>query len=115
MILEAILIVLFLIIIGAVGYSKGLIFAGPYTKMGCYKDDPNRDGMIRGFLTGGERIDPWTPEACMANAKAAGHKYFARQDGTQCYHSNDLVLAQSFGAEPDRCGMAWNNEIYRAN
>lgn len=114
MLLVAIIIVLIIVALG-IAYKQGWILAGPYTKIGCYKDDPKRDGSIRVFPLGGERIDTWTPEACMAKAKLAKAKYFGRQDTNQCYYGTDLALAQSYGEEPTRCGLSWNNEIYRIN
>jgi len=57
--------------------------SGGTTDLGCWRDTGDRQ------LKGSNQGRPHTKESCEAKARALGHKYFAVQDGNECYTGND--------------------------
>ena len=94
-----------------------------YTNIGCWKDDPERAIQILegkyDTLDGDYKKRENAIEKCFQVAVKRGFKYFAVQNGGQCFASEDAGPRYSMYGKADTCrdgkGASWANDVYIIN
>ena len=77
------------------------------TDLGCWND--NWDRAIKGWTARGQN-----KESCSANARTRGYKYYAIQDGDECYAGNntDFNRYGKFNGACSPGGGSWVNHVW---
>ena len=77
------------------------------TDLGCWKDSGDR--AIKGWTSRGQ-----DKGSCSANARTRGYKYYAIQDGDECYAGNNEDFKR-YGKSEGACspgGSSWINHVW---